>query len=83
MQAITAGIESGRFVPGQRLTEAELTRQLGVSRGPVREAFKRLAGEGVLDLTRHRGAVVRAQTREEVRVRQNHTGRHSAGGFSL
>ena len=66
MNAIIAGIEKGRFVPGQRIIEADLTRELKVSRGPVREAFKRLAGEGVLVLSKHRGAFIRAQTREEV-----------------
>lgn len=67
IDAITRGIEAGRYVPGQRLVEADLTRELGVSRGPVREAFKRLSGEGVLVLTRHRGAFIRAMNREEVR----------------
>ena len=66
MNAIITGIEKGRFVPGQRLIEADLTRELKVSRGPVREAFKRLAGEGVLVLSKHRGAFIRAQSREEV-----------------
>ena len=65
MEVIVSGIENGRFVPGQRLTEADLTHELKVSRGPVREAFTRLAGEGVLVLSKHRGAFVRAQTREE------------------
>jgi len=67
MNAIIAGIQKGRYVPGQRLIEADLTRELKVSRGPVREAFKRLAGEGVLVLSKHRGAFIRAQTRDEVR----------------
>lgn len=67
MDAIMRGIDAGRFVPGQRLIEADLTRELQVSRGPVREAFKRLAGEGVLTLTRHRGAYIRALDREGVR----------------
>jgi DNA-binding GntR family transcriptional regulator len=67
MNAIISGIHKGRYVPGQRLIEADLTRELKVSRGPVREAFKRLAGEGVLVLSKHRGAFIRAQTREEVR----------------
>lgn len=53
-------------MPGQRLIEADLTRELSVSRGPVREALKRLAGEGVLTITRHRGAYVRAQSRRDV-----------------
>lgn len=67
MDAIMRGIDAGRFVPGQRLIEADLTRELKVSRGPVREAFKRLAGEGVLTLNRHRGAYIRALNREGVR----------------
>lgn len=67
MDAIMRGIDAGRFVPGQRLIEADLTRELKVSRGPVREAFKRLAGEGVLTLNRHRGAYIRALDREGVR----------------
>ena len=54
-------------MPGQRLIEADLTRDYQVSRGPVREALKRLAAEGVLTLTRHRGAYVRALSRAEVR----------------
>ena len=66
VNAVISGIQKGRFVPGQRLIEVDLTRELKISRGPVREAFKRLAGEGVLVLNRHRGAYVRAQTREEV-----------------
>lgn len=37
-------ISSGQFDPGQRISESELARQLGVSRGPVREALGRLEG---------------------------------------
>ena len=37
-----------------------------MSRGPVREALKRLAAEGVVTLTRHRGAYLRALSRSEV-----------------
>lgn len=66
VEAISEGLLSGRYVPGQRLIEADLTRELGVSRGPVREALKRLAGEGMLTITRHRGAFVRAQSRQDV-----------------
>lgn len=56
----------GRYVPGQRLVEADLTRDLEVSRGPVREALKRLAADGVVTLSPHRGAYIRALTRTEV-----------------
>jgi DNA-binding GntR family transcriptional regulator len=67
VDSIIRSIRAGVYVPGQRLIEADLTRDYGVSRGPVREALKRLAAEGVLTLTRHRGAYVRALSRIEVR----------------
>jgi len=62
---ITAGVLAGRYVPGQRLVEADLTRMLRVSRGPVREAFRRLDALGILSRTMHRGACVRTLSREE------------------
>jgi DNA-binding GntR family transcriptional regulator len=67
VDAIVRSIRTGVYVPGQRLIEADLTRDYHVSRGPVREALKRLAAEGVLTLNRHRGAYVRAMSRLEVR----------------
>lgn len=66
VSAILNGIAAGRYVPGQRLMEVDLTQNLKVSRGPVREALKRLAAERIITLTRHRGAHVRALTRGEV-----------------
>jgi DNA-binding GntR family transcriptional regulator len=68
VNAIIHGVRTGRLVPGQRLVEADLTHNLGISRGPVREALKRLAAEGVIRLNRNRGAFVRALSREEVRA---------------
>lgn len=67
VQEIRRGIKQGRFVPGQRLIEADLTRALGVSRGPLREAMSRLAGDGLVTIEPNRGATVRALTRAEVR----------------
>lgn len=63
--AIKRGLRNGRYVPGQRLIEADLTRDLKISRGPVREALKRLAAEGVVVISPHRGAYVRALSRVE------------------
>ncbi len=60
------GIKSGRFAPGQRLIEADLTRLLNVSRGPLREAMARLAGDGLVRIEPNRGVTVRTLTREEV-----------------
>ncbi len=64
--ALIRGLQAGRYVPGQRLIEADLTRELKVSRGPVREALKRLAAEGLVSLIPHRGAYIRALARDEV-----------------
>lgn len=66
-QAIRAGIREGVYVPGQRLIEADLTRALGVSRGPLREAMWRLAGEGLVRIEPNRGVVVRKLSRDDVR----------------
>jgi len=41
---VVEAITSGEFNLGQRLSEAELARRLGISRGPVREALGRLEG---------------------------------------
>lgn len=59
-------ISTGVFNAGQRLVEADITREFGVSRGPLREAFRRLAAEGLVDLQHHRGARVRRLSRKEV-----------------
>jgi len=55
-----------RYLPGQRLVEADLTRRFGVGRGSVREAINRLAAEGVIKLERHKGATVSGATKEEI-----------------
>lgn len=42
--------------PGRRLAEDDLANQMGVSRGPVREALARLEREGLIVIERHKGA---------------------------
>lgn len=44
LDMVVAAITSGEFLPGARLSEAELARRLGISRGPLREALGRLEG---------------------------------------
>jgi DNA-binding GntR family transcriptional regulator len=41
---LVEAITSGEFAPGQKLSESELARRLGISRGPLREALGRLEG---------------------------------------
>jgi DNA-binding GntR family transcriptional regulator len=66
IRGLRHGILNGRYAPGQRLIEADLTRDYGVSRGPLREAFRRLSAEGLLQIVPHRGAVVRRLTLKEM-----------------
>lgn len=64
-EAISIGILKRRYLVGQRLVEADLTRALGVSRSTIREALKTLAATGVVELVPHRGAIIRALTRSD------------------
>src|SRR3970040_1656310 len=63
-------IVQGRLASGSRLNERLLTAQLGVSRTPLREAFKVLATEGLVELLPNTRAIVseigRASCRERV-----------------
>jgi DNA-binding GntR family transcriptional regulator len=61
------GIRRSRFVPGQRLVEADITQATGSSRSKVREALQRLESEGLVLIEEFKGASVRQVTLEEVR----------------
>jgi DNA-binding GntR family transcriptional regulator len=56
----------GTLAPGERINEVLLATQLGISRGPLREAIQRLASEGLLTVVSHRGAFVRTFSRQDV-----------------
>lgn len=58
-------ILTGEIAAGARLSEAALADDLGVSRGPVREALRGLAEAGLVDSIANRGVVVRRIGREE------------------
>lgn len=57
---IEQGIRNGRFRAGERLIAEDIATDIGTSRMPVREAFRRLAAEGLLLIRANRGAIVRA-----------------------
>ncbi len=59
-------IFSGRLAQGDRLNEAQLSQQLGVSRGPLREAFRQLEEEGLLTSIPHKGTFVARVTSREL-----------------
>jgi DNA-binding GntR family transcriptional regulator len=58
-------ILSGELPAGSELQEVALSKTLGVSRGPIREAIGRLAAEGLVTVRPRRGAVVRALSSDE------------------
>ncbi|KKW67621.1 hypothetical protein AAV94_09425 [Lampropedia cohaerens] len=55
---IHAAIRMGRYQAGQRLVPETIAAEIGTSRMPVREAFRRLAAEGLVTIRPNRGAVV-------------------------
>lgn len=59
-------IIEGTLAPGAHLNERVLCGQLAVSRTPLREALRTLAGEGFVELLPNRGAVVAALSRADV-----------------
>ena len=58
-QEIERAILVGEFAPGSKLIEAALADKLGVSRGPVREAFRMLEEAGLVRNEKNRGVFVR------------------------
>ena len=66
LQFIIDGLATGRYEPGQRLNAASLCKELGLSKAPVREALHVLAGEGVIDMPKNRGAIIRDLTRQDL-----------------
>lgn len=64
-ESLREDILTNRLPPGKALQEAGIARALGVSRGPVREALRKLASEGLVNLEPRRGASVSSLSREE------------------
>jgi DNA-binding GntR family transcriptional regulator len=60
-------ILSGRTDPGERLVEEQLTRRLGISRAPLREAMRLLAQQGLVEHIPRRGARVATLSDDDVR----------------
>lgn len=59
LDAVKHAILVGELKPGQQLVETELAALLGVSKTPVREALKTLAGTGLVIMSPYKGASVR------------------------
>jgi DNA-binding GntR family transcriptional regulator len=66
--AIRERIEAGALPRGERVHQEELAVELGVSRTPVREALRRLAAEGLVEMRTNRGARVADLDRSGMRA---------------
>lgn len=66
-RAIRSALLSGDFKPGERLTEKQLAERFGVSRTPVREAFRRLAEEGLVSVDPNAGVRVKAVSVDDMK----------------
>jgi DNA-binding GntR family transcriptional regulator len=66
-QQLREDIESGTLAPGTALGEVAVVARTGASRTPVREALRRLAADGLVDLAPHRGARVSRVSLRSVR----------------
>lgn len=67
-QIVTA-IVKGELLPGQKISEPELARTYGISRGPLREAIRRLEGWRLVERKPHIGArVVKLSARELIEI---------------
>ena len=64
--AIRQAIVSGAIKPGERINEAEIARQMQISRAPIREAIRQLEQDGLLVSVPRRGTFVVTLSREDV-----------------
>jgi len=55
----------GKIAPGEQLREVPLSKMLGVSRGPIREALNKLEREGLVTIPRNGRTIVARLTRED------------------
>ncbi|HTJ94673.1 MAG TPA: FCD domain-containing protein [Pararobbsia sp.] len=63
--ALLDAIQSGELASGDKLVEVDWAGRLGVSRAPVREAFRALEQAGLLEMYRNRGVFVRTVSEAE------------------
>lgn len=58
-RSLVDSIVDGSIAPGTELREQHLAKQMNVSATPVREAFRRLASDGLVEIIPYHGAVVK------------------------
>ena len=66
LETIREAILKGSLKPGEKVAEPELAERFGISRTPIREAFRQLESEGYLTVIPRKGAVVAALSERDV-----------------
>jgi DNA-binding GntR family transcriptional regulator len=66
LRTLREAIVEGRLAPGEPVVEAQLSKQLGISRAPLREALRTLENEGLVVSVPWRGAIVAPLTERGV-----------------
>ena len=66
LETIRDAILKGNLKPGERVSEPELAERFGISRTPIREAFRQLESEGYLEVIPRKGAVVASLSERDI-----------------
>lgn len=66
VETVRDAIIRGNLKPGERVAESEVARSLGISRTPIREAFRQLESEGFLTVVPRKGAVVSSFSEKDI-----------------
>jgi len=66
VETIRQAIVNGQLPPGTRVAEPELAERFGISRTPIREAFRQLESEGFITVIPRKGAVVASFSEKDI-----------------
>ncbi|PLY02737.1 MAG: GntR family transcriptional regulator [Desulfuromonas sp.] len=66
LESIREAILKGQLKPGEKVAEPELAERFGISRTPIREAFRQLESEGYLTVIPRKGAVVAQLSEQDI-----------------
>ena len=66
IDVVVAQAAMGKILPGDRINEVDLARELGISRAPIREAFRTLVVQGVVQSIAYQGVRLAPMTAERV-----------------
>jgi DNA-binding GntR family transcriptional regulator len=66
VETIRNAIVNGQLAPGVRIAEPELAEKFGISRTPIREAFRQLESEGFITVVARKGAIVASLSHQDI-----------------